>query len=337
VVLVVGLDWEVGARPRELRARFEGWEDPATLLERAGLHRIPQVACKEVQAALLVPHDAAARATERCLAYVAITRARDRLILEWPAWAKDLDGTLAGLLEEAGLRIENDAVTVGDVHHPARVIRPAEALPPGFEDEPVRSDPMPFPVPGRAEPCPPIGAELIRRPSAASAAGPLTGHARSVGLPLPSGDGADPRARGTALHLAMRVLLTRPDRVDALPAATGLDAGTLAALAFQAKGLRAALRADGLTELHAELPLDAHHADGTTTRGTIDLLATGAMGRAIVVDLKSPAPDDPMAATAAHAGQLTTYADGLRLVLTNIASVERGVLWMGSGVLALGE
>ena len=332
-VLVAGLDWEIGARPREVRTRFEGWEEPVTLLERAGLHRIPDVACKEVQVALLAPHDAAARETERCLAYVAITRARDRLILEWPAWAKSLDGSLAGLLDEAELRVEEDAIRIGDARHPTHVVRPVEALPPGFKNDPVRPNRTPFLLLGRLETCPPAGAELIRRPSAVEAAEPLTGGVCSIGPPLPLGDTADARTRGTALHLAMRVLLTHPDRADALPAATGLDETTLAALASQAEGLRAALHADGLTELHAELPLDATHADGTTTRGIADLLARGVDGRAVVVDFKSPAPDDPMEATAAHAGQLSTYAEALRIVLPGLTVLRCGVLWMGLGVL----
>ena len=336
VVLVAGIDAKVGARAGELRAQFSGWEDPATLLERAGLRRIPDVACSEVQDKLLEPHAERARQTERCLAYVAITRARDRLILEWPAWAKTLNGTLAGLLvEEADLAVEGDAIRVGGTRHAACVIRPDEAMPPAFEDDPVRPEPVPYYMPGRLNPRSAGGAALVRRPSDAETGAPLAGTIHIVGPALQTGEGGEARARGTALHLAMRVLLTRPDRADALSNATGLDAGTLAELNAQAKGLRTALAGMGLTDLHAEVPVDVAYPDGTAMRGTIDLLARSKTGAAAVIDLKSPAPDDPLGATGAHSGQLRAYADAVRAIFPDLGDPRCGVLWMGSGALVI--
>ena len=338
VVVVAGLDWKVEERVGTMRVEFEGWDEPATLLERARLRRVPEVACGEVQARLLEPRLKAACATERCLAYVAVTRARDRLVLEWPAWLKDRDGTLIGMLvEEAGLGIKAGALHVDGSSHEAQIVECPEAMPEAFDQEAEDEVPPPYPCFGRlvrpAEP----GAALVHRPSQGPAAAPIRGEARSVG-PAPGGDAFDDAtARGTALHLAMRVWLTRPDRADALEAAIGLPRETLEALRAQAEGLRSVLAVEGFTDLHAEVPVEQPRTDGTTTRGTIDLVALDpAGGRAAVIDFKSPAPTDPVAATADHAGQLAAYAEALEKGLS--VSVERvGVHWIGAGTLAWGD
>ena len=335
VVVVAGLDWKVEERAGTMRVEFEGWDEPATLLERARLRRVPEVACAEVQARLLAPRLEAARATERCLAYVAVTRARDRLVLEWPAWPKGCDGTLAGLLVgEAGLGIGAGALRVGGSSHEAQIVECPETMPVAFDREAEDEVPLPYPCFGRlARPAEP-GASLVHRPSQSPAAAPIRGEARSVG-PAPGGDAFDDAtARGTALHLAMRVWLTRPDRADALGAATELPAETVEALRAQAEGLRCVLATESFTDLQAEVPVEQLRADGTTTRGTIDLVALDpAGGRAAVIDFKSPAPADPVAATADHAGQLAAYAEALEKGLS--VSVERvGVHWIGAGTLA---
>ena len=337
VVVVVGLDWKVEERAGTMRVEFEGWDEPATLLERARLRRVPEVACAEVQARLLEPRLEAARATERCLAYVAVTRARDRLVLEWPAWLKDRDGALAGLLaEEAGLGIGAGALHMGGSSHEAQIVECPETMPVAFDREAEDEVPPPYPCFGRlARPAEP-GASLVHRPSQGTAAAPIRGKARSVG-PAPGGDAFDDAtARGTALHLAMRVWLTRPDRADALEAATGLPAKTVEALRAQAEGLRCVLATEGFTDLQAEVPVEQLRADGTTTRGTIDLVALDPVGgRAAVIDFKSPAPADPVAATADHAGQLAAYVEALEKGLS--IDVERvGVHWIGAGTLAWG-
>ena len=338
VVVVAGLDWQVEERAGTMRVEFEGWDEPASLLERARLRRIPEVACAEVQARLLEPRLEAARATERCLAYVAMTRARDRLVLEWPIWLKDQDGTLAGLLaREAGLGIGAGAVHVGGSSHEALIVECPEGMPAAFDREVGDEVPPSHPCFGRLAPPAELGAALIHRPSQSLAASPIRGEARSVG-PAPGEDAFDDAtARGTALHLAMRVWLTRPDRADALEAATGLPAETLEALRAQAEGLRSVLAAEGFTDLHAEVPVEHLRADGTTTRGTIDLLALDpADARAAVIDFKSPAPADPVAATADHAGQLAAYAEALEKGLS--VGVDRmGVHWIGAGTLAWGD
>ena len=123
----------------------------------------------------------------------------------------------------------------------------------------------------------------------------------------------------------------------ALEAATGLPRETLEALRAQAEGLRSVLAAEGFTDLHTEVPVEQPRADGTTTRGTIDFLALDPARRlAAVIDFKSPAPADPLAATSDHAGQLAAYAEALEKGLS--VSVDRmGVHWIGAGTLAWGD
>ena len=93
-------------------------------------------------------------------------------------------------------------------------------------------------------------------------------------------------ARGTALHLALRTCLTRPDLITALPMATGLDEATLALVSERASALKTWLTTQGFTDLYCEIPVLAHSPDGAEILGTIDLLAIGRKG-CLLIDHKT--------------------------------------------------
>jgi ATP-dependent helicase/nuclease subunit A len=93
-------------------------------------------------------------------------------------------------------------------------------------------------------------------------------------------------ARGTALHLAMRTCLTRPDLATALSAATGLDEATVALVAERAAALKAWLTTKGYTDLQCEISVLGHTSEGAEIPGTIDLLAVSPQG-CLLIDHKT--------------------------------------------------
>jgi hypothetical protein len=171
-----------------------------------------------------------------------------------------------------------------------------------------------------------------RTPSGAEHTVALRWHSDAYGPPIPRSVAVDDAsARGTALHLAARVLLNRYDRVGALLDATGLHEDEAVAIGNQMLALRDWLAARGFVRLRTELPVQMRQPDGSEVNGVIDLLAEGDAGFAII-DHKSAAPTAPDTAAAQHAGQLSAYADMVRRTLGRPVALV-AVNWLGAGVL----
>ncbi|MBL3597499.1 UvrD-helicase domain-containing protein [Rhodovulum sulfidophilum] len=340
VVCVTGLDWPVGERANTLRIEFTGWDVPETLLEGATIHYHPVVACREVAAHFAAARREPAAVTERCLSYVAMTRARDLLVMEWPDYVKEDADTVSRLLVEEGkLELGTGEITVGNSKHPARLTNHGKAFPESFADTGIETATEAEVRPGRPETPGPRGAPLFLRPSDGGEATALWSlETRALGAALPREAFDDASLRGSALHLAMQVFLQRPDRAIDLGAATGLSPETLAALAEQARSLREALAEQGFTDLHPELPFDTEIADGPRVRGTVDLLGLSQDGReAVIIDYKSPAPEAPIEAAQQYLAQLGAYVGALSALRPETRLARAGIHFLGSGTLAWGS
>jgi ATP-dependent helicase/nuclease subunit A len=141
------------------------------------------------------------------------------------------------------------------------------------------------------------------QPSQARMADPAP-DSRGVILGAPWPKTISDAARGTALHLAMRTCLTRPDLIEALPSATGLDAATLVMVTERAAALKAWLSDAGYTDLHCEIPVLGHSPEGAEIPGMIDLLAFGPKG-CLLIDHKTGGAG---AGFGPYWPQLSTYA-----------------------------
>lgn len=86
VVAVCQLDHKFGARLPELALGYGSFGDLSRLLEQIRIVYWPNYACPEQNVAARIALRAAAETEARRLLYVALTRARDRLILEWPEY-----------------------------------------------------------------------------------------------------------------------------------------------------------------------------------------------------------------------------------------------------------
>lgn len=311
VTVVVGLDAEIGERPGTLRAEFADFSDLGAILERAQVIWTPGFALKEKTDLFLEDRRAAAEADARRLLYVALTRARDRLVLEWPDFALGKIGDGPGpahhaemLIREAGCAVEADGLRVGDAAFPATIIacgaeapepdagRHGAATAPRLRFGALMTAPDATSTPWRSRP-----SEAL-----ATDGGPFTTRSALAGPPLPSAMVATAAERGSVLHRALRVLLARPELRHRLPEATGLDAAAISALAERAAALRGWLAQAGYARLHCETPVQRRTADGAEINGVIDLLAEGPGGW-LILDHKSGTGtfDD-------YRGQLEAYA-----------------------------
>ncbi|MDH2328840.1 UvrD-helicase domain-containing protein [Cereibacter sp. SYSU M97828] len=326
ITVVAELDREVGEWPGTTSAEFTDFSDLSRVLDSASILHTPRLDVPERLERFTLARRPAAEAGTRNLLYVALTRARDRLILEWPDYAfeKETPTAAALLVAETGLTVNAGSLSIAGETFPMRV-----QMAPGDGAEP--DAPLPtfrFGIP-RALPHAPH-TEWRQRPSAQGAT-PLPRPARDLPLgPAHMGDEAFAAAteKGTAWHLAFRTLAMRPDLAHRLNAATGLDAATLAAIAAQATALREWLQAEGFPTLHAELPVQIDNPDGSQLNGVIDLLAAGSDGIAII---------DHKTGSGGFAGywpQLAAYSRAAALVMGQPVR-KVAIHWMNMGTLSV--
>lgn len=338
IALVAGLDRKIAERPGTLRAEFAGFEDLATLLDAAGLGFLPDFAAPETQAAFAEAQRPEDRKEAARALYVALTRARDRLILVLPKEPRtprtDVVQMVDILRQEAGLALGAGTLSLCGQDFAAEN---RAGVPDGPEAPPD---------PSKAGPCD-FGAPraMIETPRTPWRCSPSTldgaewapGEAflvtHDLGAPVADAGTADPAARGSAWHLALRVLAQRPDRAEALPAATGLSETTLREIAAQAQALTAWLAAEGYDRLQFEVPLQEVAADGSETNAILDLLAEGPSGL-LVVDHKSGPCPDPEARFATYRPQLDAYARMVARRWPETPLHGVAINWMSEGTLS---
>ena len=339
IVVVAGLDFAFPARPGTLRAEFDGFDDLENVLAHAGLSWLPDLAAPEKQQAYA---DALIEADERDAAralYVALTRARDRLILTLPAEPsseQERPKRMIDLLRDrTGLQIEAGHLTVLGKMLPARIT--VEARDREFPDPSPVEEPL---QPRFGKPAPELESFRTpwrRSPSSLEGNGtptiPELEHV-ALGTPVTSkvGDFDTATDRGTAWHLAFRTLCERPDLRDRLTEATGLDKTTLDAIAAQASAVKNWLASQGYHRLHFELPVQAVAKDGSETNAIIDCLAEADNG-ILILDHKSGPCPEPDARFTNYLPQLEAYAE-LVAAMHEKPVKELAINWMNEGMIS---
>ncbi|WP_170378709.1 UvrD-helicase domain-containing protein [Ruegeria atlantica] len=338
ITIVAGLDQKIAERPGTLRAEFESFDDLSRVLDNAGLGFLPDFAAPESQQLFDAPrHPEDMKDATRKL-YVALTRARDRLILALPKErraARVLPERMVDILRDhGGLAVNEAGISLCGRTFQAQIIDGKTDAPetpsvaehtarPAFgERRALRSADR---TAWRQSPSTFEGVDEV-------AVGELT--TLDLGAPVTDSKVVDPAARGTAWHLAFRVLVQFPDKADQLQAATGLSEKTLEEITVQAKALTAWLDDQGYSRLHFELPLQRVVEDGSETNAIIDLLAEGPNGL-LIVDHKSGACPDPEARFATYRPQLRAYADLIRKEWPEKQLNGIAINWMSEGTVSV--
>jgi len=338
ITVVAEFDDGIEERPGTTSARFEALDridDMAAVLASAALIHTPTLAAPEAQRRFIEDRRADFEANARNLLYVALTRARDRLVLEWPAFLEERreDAEGASCLfhvfeDQCAPKMGDGRLRIGTVDCPAVIAAMPELA--GFTGY-GQGKAVPMPRFGSAVPLPPMPLTPWRlQPSLARAAAPAPASQTFVlGAPWPGG----PRtaARGTALHLALRTCLKRPDLASALPGATGLDDVALALVAERAAELRSWLSMRGYADLRCEIPVLGHTPEGAEIPGVLDLLAIGPEG-CLLIDHKSGGTGDGLGP---YWPQLSTYAGLVRRSFPQHQLRGVAVFWIDHGTLEM--
>lgn len=340
ITVVAEFDYEIEERPGTTSTRFEALDridDMAAVLASARLIHTPTLVAPEAQRRFVENRREDFEANARNLLYVALTRARDRLILEWPAFLTDRTEDAPGasclfhVFEDTCRPVfGGNTLRLSEVECDA-VIRtlPDQAgltlFGGGTAEQPARF--------GSAAPM----SLVLQTPWRLNPSQLLTNvpvpPTRGISLGEPWNAGSSSAARGTALHLAMRTCLARSDLIPALAVATGLDSETLTQVAERARSLKSWLATEGYSELHCEKPVTGPTKEGGEISGTIDLIACGPSG-CLLIDHKTGGPGDGLGS---YWPQLSAYGNLMSTLMPGRPLRGLGIFWIDHGRLDLAD
>ena len=346
VVAVCGWETKVDPRLPDLRVDYQSFDDLGNILKNARIEFSPKFAASETNDRFAEPlQDDVEKEAER-LIYVALTRAREKLILEWPSHLDNkIPVTYYSLLRDAtGLALTGDGLAIGEKVFPCRIGQAGNSFPEEFHLNPA----------GLAAPLPLVGRRAIepwtlpdnltpeaRTPSDHDGHGPLAVpgpvHHENYGPGLKIELGVTGVERGTLIHKCFEVLGTIQDRSDLLSRATGfqfsadqLDVIATSVSAFES--WRAGYFPDA--QVDHETPLIALDDAGTTVAGAIDLLIETDNGFWII-DHKSDRTEDLEGTFSFYLPQLLDYAEAVGKARPDKKMLGVGINWISFGEVAL--
>lgn len=343
VVVVACLDQKHDPRGGSFSTCFPGFDDLDRVIEGATLAYAPAFAAPETTERFLARLRPEADETTRRLLYVALTRARNRLILEWPqddgADEPPFPITARRLMDErGGLSLGANTVDLGGQSFFAKVHSLQAGVPPCFNEEAVNAagdkrEPRFAVIEQGIEPAiaivsPSKALETVRGMPMTVTTSQIAPGCRVEGEELSLATD-----KGTAIHEALRILLQRPDLAHRVAAHCRLSPAEVEGLGQQAQGLAKALAELGYPDLHIEQHLEIALSDGGTLNVIIDLIAEGPDGY-LIVDHKSGAVDDHAERMATYWPQLAAYTEAVE------AAGEKpvkgtSIFWTDTGELTL--
>jgi ATP-dependent exoDNAse (exonuclease V) beta subunit len=317
VVVVATLDRDVGGKLPSLGIQYTDFNDLDRILENARLLFSPKFDAAESNDRFLEPLNEKAHMEGLNLLYVALTRAREQLILEWPNHLhRSKRYTYWRLLQDAGkMSLEGNRLVIGASSFPCRVFTAEREPPLAFEQLAAETDSYLPQFGRRALKQAPMSGDLVPvfvTPSRLHGADEVTcsrslqtvKYGPQLGLTLPSG--AD---RGLLIHRVIELLgkevVAEKARSAACPDISDKD---WAKIEKMTKGFLKCLQAHfHPISINWEVPVTAKNTDGSVIGGTIDLLVETKDGYWIV-DHKSDEVEDREDRFATYWPQLECYA-----------------------------
>lgn len=338
ITVVAELDNGIEDWPGSTTTRFDALDridNMAVVLGSAALIHTPGFAAPEATRRFIEDRREDFEANAKNLLYVALTRARDRVVLEWPGFLKEREedapeatNLFHVFIDSCAPEIGTNCLKVGGIDCPAVIKQLPEQA--GFTEfaNGVAS------VTPRFGPATPLAETSLSpwrlQPSQSRSAGEVP-ETCSIALGAPWSKTLNDAARGTALHLALRTYLVRPDLAPGLPSATVLEEATLELISERATALKNWLATEGYTDLAAEIPVLGFTQDGAEIPGTIDLLAIGPKG-CLLIDHKSGGSG---VALGPYWPQLSSYAGLVAKMFPQHPLKGVAVFWVDHGRLEL--
>jgi ATP-dependent exoDNAse (exonuclease V) beta subunit len=346
VVFVCGLDKEIIGKPPSLSLSYDSFEELSALLDRAQITYSPKFDVPESTERFAEVLQAEATEEARRVLYVALTRARERLILEWPTYLleKDSRSQFSLLVESCGISEDGDSLNVGDKRFDCVTINGGSELP---ASSGASSAPKNLPLYGRRAITPNAATVSLtpenRTPSSHTIdpepweQGEITIEKYGPGIDLQIG--LERTDLGSYLHRCFEVLPSQPDALGALEAETGV---TLSKSEARDVSNAVASFEQWIQErfsphaIQRELPILAIDMDGVVVSGIVDYLVFTTTG-VWIVDHKSNRTDDRVGSMSTYRGQLETYAHALKQAGHTVCGIAINLIRFGEFTILSGN
>ncbi len=366
VVAVGGLDRNIAPRLPRLGLGYSSFDDLANVLRNVRTEFTPAFAAPEQNIVPKLDLHADLETENRRLLYVALTRARDKLLLEWPQFleGKSYEAAKRQLqkfasIPEAVERLSNapppqtcwaileprcelvpaqGVLMVDGSPFPCRIAQGAAELPDGFALDAAPAE-VALPIvgrrairPGKApeEVTPDIWAASVHK-AGASPSTPAAYAQHQYGPGLEVDVGLSGMELGSFLHRCFEVLGSRPGLAGRLDLLTGLrlKPEAMGQIAAAVASFEAWLRDFSEVEgVLREWPLLMLDESGSVMSGTADLIVQTPAG-VWLWDHKSDQVDDPEKAFAGYRSQLEAYVRALALEGRTVQGF--GINWIRRG------
>lgn len=349
VVAVTEMDRTIKASLPTLSLGYADFGDLSQLLSSAEIEYAPKFDAKEVNQRFLEPLQRRAEVEARRLLYVAMTRPRDKLILEWPSY-KAGKGSVTYwsiLAEEIGLSVDGAALVLDHQRFACRVIEGDAEL--DVDAIEVTSLVELLPVFGRnaineSGVIGPLTPDIVS-PSAIEQsidAGQETASARhayaeAIEVAIELALDARGAVLGTMLHRCFEVLGARPHARDAVARAlkVAIDNDVVSVVAAHVGAFEAWLKTRfDFDTAHREWPVLCLRDDGSVLSGTIDLVVRRG-DEVWIIDHKSDQLHTRCAGLGSYLGQLSAYAQALTSQGLTVRGI--GINWTRYGEVELME
>jgi len=342
IVCVCGLDREIKAKLPKLALGYSSFDDLSLLLSNAQIEYSPTFAASETNDKFLVDLKEGAEVEARRLLYVAMTRPRDKLILEWPSY---LDGNekltyWSILTKQGGAALQDESIDIAGNVFECFITKGEAELPDEIHLENVEDD-ITLSTIGRRAICRNQGLTSLTADSVTpstmdsskvkSKKGKIDSIQYGSGLNINSElTGA---ALGTYLHQCFEVLGSHPERINQISVITGIEIDTDTANKILESVESFETRVKDIfspESIYREWPLLGIDENGSVVSGIADMIVRTEEG-VWVIDHKSDKVDDVVNAFNGYQEQLNSYKYLLESAGEKVLGV--GINWIKEGVI----
>jgi len=342
IVAVAGLERRIKASLPNLGLGYEAFEDLTKLLENTHIEYSPSFSASETNDKFLDELIVKADKEARRLLYVACTRARDKLILEWPSYLKSKNGTYLGLLlENENITLEENSIKINDQLFQCKIIKGNDLLPSEIDLDAAYNEGE-LPATGRRAiktgdvtdtSTPDNVSPSMLKDQEGSFNGVLNNEKYADELQLKSDLPAN--VLGTAAHKIFEVRGLRADLSDETLFALvpELEEATVSEISEQVKKFEIWIQSQfNPTVIHRELPFLSLNESGSVVSGAVDLVIESKNGL-VILDHKTDQVDDVTASFSNYMPQLQSYADEISKEMGEVISV--GIHWIRTGEITM--
>ncbi|MFC1552105.1 UvrD-helicase domain-containing protein [Candidatus Latescibacterota bacterium] len=339
VVGVCGLDKKIRTNLPNLNIGYSTFEDLSQILDYAQVEYSPSFAAPETNDLFKADLKISAETNARRLLYVAMTRARNKLILEWPSYLEGKDNLTywSIIAQELGVKCEDGLLVINEKSFPCIIKQGGSDLP---VDGDINSTPekMLLPTIGRRAikrgPLPEILTHDSIAPSKLLA---LNNNKEHLDLMVERyGDGLDIEigltgaTLGIFLHRCFEVLGANPEAAKRLPEITNTDISedALKKITSNIEGFEDWLQQNyKIKYIDRELPLLTLDESGSFISGTADMVIHMIDG-VWIIDHKSDQVDDVKSSYNSYRPQLEYYikalaSEGIKVLGVGINFIRR--------------